>query len=244
MRSSLRLFLLLPLASLLACGSNSPAASTPPPSGDWIFKLSSSTVNAGYFAGTLTIQQNNVSGILQYYDPPSSCTPGVVDIPVTGTVNTSGSTMTLTSASFGGSVATFTVQLPLISTATPNYAFGTAVVAGGSCALASSQMSVNYVNFGGNFAGSLTGGTVTGQVGLSVLVGAPNTNGQFAATGTITFTSPTCSLASSGNLSGLIAGYSLQLSNGTINLTANASVSPIQVAVSGVCNVPLTGSVQ
>lgn len=249
MRFRLRLFLLLPLSALLACGSSTPTVTIGPPSGDWVLNINSATA-AGYFPGSLNIQGTNVSGVFQYVNPPTTCSPGTQPITVSGSI--SGSAMTLTSSSFGGSVATFTIQLPLNQNTTPNYTFGTVQIAGGSCALASSPLNINYINYTGNYSGTLTGSTtvgqttvdVTGQVTLSVTAGLPNSAGQFMVSGaSMSFASSLCSFSATDTLSGLITGYNVQLGSGTLSLIANAQSLPISLSVSGGCTGTLTGVV-
>lgn len=245
MRSSLRLFFLLPLTAVLACGSSSPSGNASlftTPSGDWVLNINSTTAS-GTFSGALAIQGNNVSGT---FNVPGSCAPGVAGISVTGSINSSGSAMTLTSASFSGSVANFTIQLPLISTAQPNYTFGTLQITGGSCAMPSTPLIVNYVNYGGSYSGTLTG-TATGQATLSFALGSANSNGQFTVTGaSMAFSSSTCNFSATGTLSGFIIGYSLQLNNlagPAITVTADATTYPISLSVNGPCGGALEGTI-
>jgi hypothetical protein len=243
MRLRLRLLLLLPLSALLACGSNSPGVALfTTPSGDWVFNVSNALVNAGAFTGSLTIQSTSVSGILSYYNP--ACMSAPQALAVSGSINSSGTTMTLTTAAFSGSVATLTMQLPLISASVPNYAFGTAVITGGSCALASTQLTANYINYFANFSGTLTGGSITGPLSITVPTSPANSTGQFpiSAAG-FSFAGSTCNF-SSQSLSGSISGYTLTLGNGTVSVNADASSSPIRVTVTGACGSVLTGTMQ
>jgi hypothetical protein len=242
-RHGLRFFLLLPLFALLACGSSSPSLGTiGPPSGDWILNINSVTAT-GYFAGSLTIQGSNVSGVFQYLNPSSTCSPGTQPISVTGTI--SSTAINLTSGSFGsGSVATFNIQLPLIQTTTPNYTFGTVQIAGGNCALASTALNIDYISYTGNYSGTLTGGSVTGQATLSVTQGPPNSAGQFTVSGaSLSFSSSSCNFSATGTLTGLITGYTMQLSSGTIGVTANAESLPISLSISGGCTGAQAGTV-
>ena len=99
MRSSLRLFLLLPLTATLACGSSSPTASAglfPPPSGDWVLNVAPQTSSAGYFYGSLgTTGASSVAGVLHYYNPGTVCVPVTQDVPFTGIINTAGNVLGL-----------------------------------------------------------------------------------------------------------------------------------------------------
>ena len=244
MRLGLRLSLLLPLVALIACGSNSPSFGTiGTPSGDWILNLESTTAS-GYFPGALTIQGSNVSGVFQYVNPSVTCTPGTQPITVTGTVNASGSAINLTSSSFGtGSVATFTIHLPLIQSVTPNSTYGTVQIAGGNCALASTVLNIYFVNYTGNYSGTLTEGTASISANLNVTEGSANSAGQFMVTGGIALSGPSCNLSST-SLSGLITGFSMQLSGNGITVTADSTVSPIRLTVSGTCGSDLIGTVE
>jgi hypothetical protein len=244
MRFKVSALLLLPLVAALGCGSNTPTVVILPPSGDWVLNVAPQTGSASYFSGYLSIQSSGVSGVLRYYNPGTVCVASSQAIPVTGTIDAAGSTMTLTTSAFaGGSVATLTVRLPLISTTIPNYAFGSAQITGGSCALASSSLTANYISYTGTFTGTLTG-SATGQVALTV--GTPTNNGDgtlAVGSASISFSSPTCNFSSASALSGTVSGYSMQLSNGTINVMASASSSPVSLSVTGGCTGTLAGTV-
>jgi hypothetical protein len=246
MRLRLRLFLLLPLAALLACASGSPSGSAAlftTPSGDWVLNVAPQTGSAGSFSGNLSIVGANVTGVVRYYNPGTGCVSGSLDIPVTGSINAAGTTMTLTTGSFAGSVATFTLQLPLITASKPNFANGTAVISGGSCALASSALVADYVDYSGTFTGTLSG-TVSGPVTLQIPSVSANADGQFPVNGaSLSFVNSTCGFTVP-NLSGLIAGFTMQLSNGTVTVITGAASSPISIAVAGgACTGSLTGTV-
>lgn len=247
MRSSLRLFLLLPLTAMLACGSSSPSASAglfPPPSGDWVLNVAPQTSSAGYFYGSLgTTGASSVAGVLHYYNPGTVCVPVTQDIPFTGTINAAGTTMTLATSAFAGSVATFSFQLPLVSSSTPNFANGTVTIAGGSCALPASKALADYINYFTTFTGNLTG-SATGTVMLSVPQTSADADGVFlVSNASISFASPTCNF-SALNLSGTVSGYSLQLSSATLTVSANTASSPFSLTVTGSCGGTLSGTVQ
>jgi hypothetical protein len=157
------------------------------------------------------------------------------DIPFTGAIVNN--VLTLTSGAYSGSVATVSVQLPLLAnTAGIQSANGTIQVANGTCALSSSPLVATYVPpDAGTWTGSLTG-PVNGTVSLAVTISAANADGQFPATGTATFTGSTCSV--SLTVSGLVSGYSLQLSDtrttpDTVTLSTSNSPAPFSMNLAG-----------
>jgi hypothetical protein len=245
----LRTLLLLPLFALLSCASTAPGiGGFAPPNGDWVLIVGSQTSSASYFSGSLTIQGESVSGVVTYNNPGTMCVSSSMPIAISGSINLTGTTMTLTTATFAGSVATITIQLPLITAAIPNFAEGTAVITGGSCALASTAALANYIDYSegtvtNSFIGTLTNGTATGPATLTIPPVSANAEGQFIVTGAaIAFSSSSCSF-SAANLNGLISGYTLQLSNSTITVTASAESSPIGISITGGCPGTLSGGV-
>jgi len=249
MNTALRSLLLLPLAALIACGSSAPAVGgIAPTSGDYFLSVapvSGSAANS--FSGNLYISGTSVSGSFIYTNANSSCTGQ--SFPVTGTINSAGTLMSLSSSAFAGSLsgntATITLQLPLIAYTSNNYSTtGTAQIAAGAsgtnCALASSTLTAQYLQpFTGSWIGSVTGpvsgtSTVTGSVTLIVSEAIPQTlatstsaAGLIPTTGSLAFNGPSCSFSTAIALSGQVSGYTLQL-----NQVVSAPQSPVIVSAS------------
>ncbi|MDR3745979.1 MAG: hypothetical protein P4K80_07620 [Acidobacteriaceae bacterium] len=252
MLSKLRILLLLPVAALLACGSSSSLSggSYPFSTGDYVLNVTPVAGGvATSFTGALLATGAQVTGNLQYNNPNSSCNgQGVA---VVGSINTTSGILTLTSAAFSGSTATITIQLPMTFYSNGvTSASGTAVIAGGSCSLASTTLTaVTVPTFDELWTGAITSGPSTGTVSLSV--NAPFTtttsnatvlnasaNGAFYATGSLTLNGSNCSATTSlGNLTGLVSGYGLTLnaydssSNLVATITANSSTTPANVSI-------------
>jgi hypothetical protein len=229
-----RFLVLLPLAALLACGSTTPASNLAyaPVSGDYVITVAPSTANASQLNGDLVIQGTSISGIFRYYNPGTICVSGAQDIPFTGSVVNS--VMTLTSGSFSGSVATLTIPLPLgTNNVGAQVASGTAAIAGGTCALASTTLQIEYIpSYTAAWTIAFTSpSNSTGS--LTVVESATaDADGQFPATGTLTLPG--------GNglpilLTGQVSGAILQLANAqsTVTVTANNAALPVTVSVSG-----------
>ncbi|WP_263368255.1 hypothetical protein [Edaphobacter bradus] len=161
------------------------------------------------FLGALTIQGSTASGIFRINDPQSSppCIPANQDIPFTGSID-SNNLLTLTSASFSGSVATLKIQLPLSTIgSTVSSANGTAQVIGGPCAVASSTIGAEFVPpITGTFTGTLYSSdrSVSGPTTIILTQSPANADGQFPLSGSITFSSSGCTLSST--LTGMITG--------------------------------------
>jgi hypothetical protein len=231
MHSRLRLLLLLPLATLIACGGSTPVIGTvayTPVTGDYVITVGVGTAGAANFNGNLTVSGTTVSGVFRYANV-AACVPATQDIPFTGTF--ANSVLTLTSATFSNSVATFTIKLPLSNnTVGQQLASGTSVITGGTCALASSTLQAQLVpSFNGTWAVALTNPSATAT--LQVTQSAANADGQFPATGTIT-----CAGSSPTALTGLVSGASLQLATtaqGNPIVTANYTTVPATVSACG-----------
>jgi hypothetical protein len=234
MNTALRSLLLLPLAALIACGSSAPAVGgIAPASGDYFLSVAPvSGSAASSFSGNLYISGTSVSGSFIYTNANSSCTGQ--SFPVTGTINSTGTLMSLSSSAFAGSLsgntATITLQLPLIAYTSNNYSTtGTAQIAAGTsgtnCALASSTLTAQYLQpFTGSWIGSVTGpvsgtSTVTGSVTLIVSEAIPQT--------LATSTSAAGLIPTTGSLAGQVSGYTLQL-----NQVVSAPRSPVIVSAS------------
>jgi len=238
----LRFTLLLPVAALLGCA----AVSTPPVTvtsytpigGDYVITVAAGTANASIFTGDLAVSGNAVSGVFRYNNPGKVCVPGAQDIAFTGSFGND--VMTLTSASFVGSVATLTINLPLSGNSSgQQVASGTAVIAGGTCALASTTAQALYIpSLAGTWSGSVTGPS-SGSVSIVLTESAADADGQFPITGAVSFTSSTQSACNfsipiSAPGSGLISGGSIEFANAnsTISVAGNAAVTPATFDVS------------
>ena len=114
MRSRLRLLLLFPVVTLIACGgSSAPTIGTiayTPVAGDYVLTVGVGTASQANFNGNLAVSGTTVSGVFRYANV-SGCVSTTQDIPFTGTF--ANSVLTLTSATFSNGVATFTIKLPL-----------------------------------------------------------------------------------------------------------------------------------
>ncbi len=248
MNTGLRSLLLLPLAALVACGSSasSAPAGVTPVSGDYVLSVTSGTSGATTFTGGLNINGSTVTGAFQFGNASSACNG--TTIPVTGAINSS-NLLTLTSSVFAGNTATITIQFPLTQGTTyTSSASGTVQIAAGSggtnCALLLANIAAIYLApYNGTWTSTLTNGSVSGTAAL--VVAEPittgttfnlNASGQFPATGTLSFSSSTCTI-SSIPLSGQVTGYTLQL-----NQSVSGSQSPIIVSASESTN-PVTFNV-
>jgi len=233
MLSRLRPLLLLPLAALAACGSGSPsvpANSSTPPAGDYVITVAAGTSKSSYFSGDLAVSGNSVSGVFRYTNLGTICVSSGQDIAFTG--NFGNNVLTLTSASFAGSVATFTINLPVGATSNgTQVANGSAVITGGSCALTSTTAQAQYIpSLSGTWSGAMTG-TSSGTASITLTESAANSDGQFPVTGAASFNSTACnfSLPISTPLSGLLSGGQLSISSSdsSIGISANATTSPV-----------------
>ena len=249
MNTGLRSLLLLPLAALIACGSSAPSApsgSTAPVSGDYVLSVTSGNSVGTAFTGGLNIGGSTVTGAFVFSNAASACNGTY--IPVTGTINSS-NLLTLTSSVFAGNTATITIQFPLTQNTTyTSSASGTAQIAAGSggtnCALSLANIAAIYLApYTGTWTSFITNGTVSGTATL--VVAEPittgttfnlNASGQFPASGTLSFTSSTCSI-SSIPLTGQVTGYTLQL-----NQTVTGSQNPIVASATETTN-PVTFNV-
>ena len=134
MKTALRSLLLLPLAALIACGTSAPAVGgIAPISGDYVLNVNPVAGGAATsFSGNLYISGTGVSGSFVYGNGNSAC--NAQSFPVTGTINTAGTLMTLSSSAFAGSLSgntvSLTLQLPLITYSDYTYnTTGTAQIA-------------------------------------------------------------------------------------------------------------------
>jgi hypothetical protein len=239
MLSRLRFALFLPLAALLACGGSDSSNSIPAggaTTGDYIITVAGGTAQASVFTGALTVSGTAVTGTFRYNNPGTICVSSAQDIPFTGTV-VNGS-LILTSSSFVNSVATITLPLPFgNNTSNQQVSTGTAVIAGGTCALASTTAKGQYIpSLSGTYSGAFSG-PVAGTGSIVLVESAANADGQFPTTVAVSFSSTVnaaCnfSIPTSAPVNGLISGATLQASNSNILVSANAGSPPIQVSVS------------
>jgi hypothetical protein len=243
MHSRLRFTLFAPLAALLACGGSGTTITVPATlsTGDYVITVAGGTAKASTFTGGLTVSGSSVSGVLRYNNPGTLCVVPTQDIPVTGTV--ANSSLTLTSSAFVNSVATITVPLPLTATTSGQpFSNGTAVISGGTCALASTTAQTTFIpSLAGTFSGTLSSGAITGPATLTITEGTANADGQFPATIAVSFTNvsnSSCnfSIPASSPVSTLIAGTTLQLVNFTGSsytgtITANDSAPPLSLLI-------------
>jgi len=238
MNTGLRSLLLLPLAALVACGSSAPSAvgGTTPVSGDYVLSVAFGTSSATTFTGGLNISGSTVTGLFQFSNATSACNGTA--LPVTGTIG-SNNLLTLTSSVFAGNTATITIQFPLTQNTTfTSSAGGTVQIAAGSsgtnCALSLANIAALYLApYNGTWTGTISNGSVSGTATL--VVAEPittgttfnlNASGQFPATGTISFSGSSCTIAPIA-LTGQVTGYTLQL-----NQSVSGSQNPIIVSAS------------
>jgi hypothetical protein len=248
MNIGLRSLLLLPLAVLIACGSSAPSASTgvTPVSGDYVLSVTSAASGPTSFTGGLNISGSTVSGAFQFGNAASACNG--TTLPVTGAIASS-NLLTLTSSVFAGNTATITIQFPLTQNNTyTSSASGTVQIAAGSsgtnCALSLANIAAIYLApYNGTWTGTIINGTISGTATL--VVAEPittgttfnlNASGQFPATGTLSFSTSTCTI-SSIPLTGQVTGYTLQL-----NQSVSGSQNPIVVSATETTN-PVTFNV-
>jgi hypothetical protein len=239
MRSRLRFTLLLPLAALVACsgsGSNSISVPGTATTGDYVIVVAPATAQASVLTGALTITGTSATGVFRYNNSGTFCVSPTQDIAFTGAIVNG--TLTLTSASFVSSVATLTLPLPFgTNTSGQQVSTGTAVIAGGTCALASTTAKGQYIpSLSGTYSGTLAGPT-SGTVSVTLNESSANSDGQFPTTVALTFTSVTNSgcdftIPISAPVSGLLSGGTIQVSTPTISLSLNASSPPTVISVS------------
>lgn len=239
MFSRLRFLLLFPVAALVACGgSYSPPVGTSftPTAGDYVLTVAPGTANAGYFSGNIAVSGSSVSGVFRYTNPGTVCVSGSQDIPFTGTFGNN--VLTLTSATFSNSVATLSVHLPLsTNNIGADVSTGTALITGGTCALASSSLQAQLIpSYTGNWTVTIT--TPTSEtLALSITESTTaDADGQFTASGTIG-----CGTGGAIALTGLVGGATMQLTNpllstqSAITITANNAAVPATVNITGAC---------
>jgi hypothetical protein len=213
-----RALILMPLASLLACSTNSQPTPTPSAAptnvtGNWQFEvqLPAPPVSGPIvfptnpiedIFGSLTSSGKSVSAVL--HAAPlvvPHCVEVDTDLPFTGTTDSSGN-LSLT-ASIAGGVATIsanlltpeTITLPDGTVRNEPFFSGTYQVVGGSCAQPSIALTILSVpNITGTFTGtaqpvpSTATGTNSTITATFVQASAPDANGKYALSGTITST--------------------------------------------------------
>jgi hypothetical protein len=239
MRSRLRLLLLFPLATLIACGASagSPFATTSgfgPVTGDYVITVAPGTAASGTFTGALTVSGTSVTGVFQYNNIGANCVSSGQDIAFTGSI--ANNVLTLTSGSFSNSIATLAIQQFATNNLGVSLASGTVAITGGTCALASTTLQAVLVpSFSGNWTGALSG-PVNGSISLAITQATANADGQFPISALVTFGGGSCSFSVNG-VSGLVRGYNLSLGSGQnapdneIGVTANTITSPATVTL-------------
>ena len=164
-------------------------------------------------------------------------------IPVTGTISSS-NLLTLTSGVFAGNTATLTIQFPLTQSTTYTYAAtggqpkSPPAPAGQTVPFPPAPASALYLApYTATWTGILTSGSVSGTATLVVAepitTGSTfnlNSSGQFPATGTIAFSSSSCTFAPIA-LTGNVSGFTLE-----INQSVSSSQSPIVVSATETAN--------
>jgi hypothetical protein len=242
-----RLAFLLPLATLLACGSN-PAA-TPPVSnypsfsGDWraytTANPTSTPING--FVGVLSASGGTVSGsLIPFPYPTSPCLSiGTTPIPVAGTISSSGN-MTITLPVAGGTAtlnATLTSNLETLVS-------GTYQIVGGSCAMSAAPMQVAEIApLNGTYTGTVSvldsfglpnPSTATNITAALTQSTAPNAEDMYPVTGTVTATGA-CALSFTLSANSFVWGGTLLAgdSSGSYSLAGSfdptGTTSPVAV---------------
>ena len=251
------------LMPLGGCGAGSlitSLSSTPDLSGNWeiastSLPISGSVPAAGLLLiGSLTSQGSRVTGIfrLANLSLPNGCgTPLQQVVTVSGAIDSNRS-LALVSAPFSGSTLTMNFSVPptlvvVGAGSTLTGVTGTAVITGSTCTFTSTTaFGAEFVSLSGTYAGTLTAATFAGSPsvpsGAASLVlsqaTAPQSDGQFPVTGTLSITSGACT--TSTPLAGTVSGPQLTLASTassnfgvpTSNLVAiiNAATGQLDVA--------------
>jgi hypothetical protein len=223
------------LAAIVAAGcGGSPGASSgnspdaPNLTGNWqiLPSVVSDTIppQAVLLLGALHSSASQVSGTFRFTNlaQPSTCGLDQV-VTLSGSVDSSNK-LTLTSATLPNGT---TIKVSLgITGASPYSGTGTIEVDGATCAFPpTAALGQEIANTSGTFAGALTqgilGSPTTGTAGTGNLTltqsTSPDSDGQFAATGTLSYQFGSCS--GNATLSGTVNGdlVSLSASSGTIS---------------------------
>jgi len=204
MRFALRLFLLSPLAAILACAAGTSSASTAYDlSGNWEADATIVTNLAPTkFAGALQVTSGSISGTLNTSilfptsiittDGETGCAVDTLTaVAVTGTINSSGD-LTLT-VPFGASNGTATITATIGNPQTPTT--GSYQIVGGPCATPPTAITITqYAPVAGTYTGVLASGTETVPATVTFTQSStPDATGEFPLSGTITLNG-TCSL--------------------------------------------------
>ena len=225
-------------ASLLGCGGvpPTPAPVFPNITGNWQFEVGSpgsgNTILIGSpiatLSGSLSSTGGKVTGILTALSiSVTPCIGSNTDIQVSGTIDSAGN-LNLT-APIAGGVATLTavVQNPAL----PGFN-GTYQVVGGPCAQASSGLlSVEVPNISGTYAGTLKQPTAQGTGSLTVKAmlvesTAPNADGKYPLTGSVTYSGDCTGTFSFNN--GLVSGVNVQSGPGLGEFSGSVSILATQ----------------
>jgi len=165
--------------------------------------------------GSLVQTGSDVTGTLLFEDlrsPLNPCAQYLTTLAISGTISSSGAVRL--ASPVGGGTATIALSWP--TTATP-FVDATITITGGTCALAATPSLAGLIpNISGTYSGNVTitntttqassTGTATLQLGQ---LSSPNSQGQFALSGTLAVTSSVCSETSAMN--GEVGGLSFEL---------------------------------
>jgi hypothetical protein len=197
--------------------------------------------------GALDSNGNQVNGTFRFTNlsDPTTCGLNQV-VTVTGAVDSEGN-LTLTSSALPNGT-TIKARMAITGTQPPYAGAGTIEVDGATCAFANaSSIGEQITNTSGTYAGTLTPGTLgspaTGpSATVTLIVGqaaSPAADGQFAATGTLSYGIGSCS--GSAPISGTVSGVGMILSSANappVNLqvvtfvgTSNPAATAISVGV-------------
>ena len=202
---------------------------------DYVIVVAPGTAQASILTGALTISGTSATGVFRYNNPGTVCVSPAQDIAFTGAIVNS--SLTFTSSAFASGIATITLPLPFTSnTSNQQISTGTALISGGTCALASTSVKAPYIpNLTGTYSGTLAG-PASGTVSVTLNESSANSDGQFPTSVALTFTSVTNSgcnftIPISAPVSGLLSGGTLQVSSPTISFSLNASSPPAVISV-------------
>lgn len=235
---------------LTACGSsgNSGATVTPPPTptypaltGNWSLSAMSQVTSLTYIMGGYITNTNGaVSGTIHLLN--SGCYAITTDVPITGTVSTSGAFTATSSA-----VATQVITISGTVTSTALTA-GTYSITGG-CATGDHGTVTGYAAppysniYSGNFI------SVPSRITIATMIATtqtgPDVDGFYHVTGTATFSGSPCfssGTISASTIAGSYMAITITTSNGTVNFdgydtdSTGKTVSGAYSVTGGICS--------